>query len=511
MATMTFTDTLPNCEVISDDIDLTVVDIPTISINSPIEICNRAPIEIDTDGEITIISGNTEVLDDGTLIGLTGTVEIAAVSQAGCSSDTIEILVYPTEEVQFEYFGQMSVGSSQQILPTVPGIWISDDEAIATVDNDGNVSANALGVVTLTFQPSLAGCYGPQSISIEVFDWGIIRLAKDTICISESTIASIDPAGTVGTWTSTDPSVAVIGTNSGLITGVGLGQTNIFFMPADPNLEIRFASIVVDFPSIEFESDIICEDDATTIFVNAGDSLIISPMNDVQIQQVSPEEYSVRFWQPIQYEVYSISRDFAGCQSEIEFVTPVRGPYLEYGFPLDIQVGETLEFFTDDGSVLLVSDSTVASVLEPHSIIGQSPGTVIVTATLNNGCDSDPVTVKVSARECNGFDLSDNFMLTGTAFNDSDGDSQLDADETRLRNALVSISPGDMTVLTNDEGKYFLEVDNPGSYALSAQMNTGIWEQDTLYLDNIEVVEQCNQDLNFGSFSMMKQHSYQLT
>ncbi len=86
--------------------------------------------------------------------------------------------------------------------------------------------------------------------------------------------------------------------------------------------------------------------------------------------------------------------------------------------------------------------------------------------------------------------------ILGTAFIDKNANGVYDSDELPLRNVLVSIAPGDFSILTDDDGNYTFSVP-PGTYTITANVNEGEWVQTELTIDNIQITEPCNEGYNF--------------
>lgn len=87
--------------------------------------------------------------------------------------------------------------------------------------------------------------------------------------------------------------------------------------------------------------------------------------------------------------------------------------------------------------------------------------------------------------------------ILGTAFIDENDNGTYDSNELPLRNVLVSISPGDFSILTDDDGNYAFSV-APGTYTLTANVNEGEWQESQLTINDIQINEPCNEGYNFG-------------
>jgi uncharacterized repeat protein (TIGR01451 family) len=87
--------------------------------------------------------------------------------------------------------------------------------------------------------------------------------------------------------------------------------------------------------------------------------------------------------------------------------------------------------------------------------------------------------------------------ILGTAFIDTNANGIYDGNEFPLRNVLVTIAPGDLSVLTDDEGNYAFSV-TAGTYNITANVNEGEWVESELSINNIQVSDPCNEGYNFG-------------
>ena len=87
--------------------------------------------------------------------------------------------------------------------------------------------------------------------------------------------------------------------------------------------------------------------------------------------------------------------------------------------------------------------------------------------------------------------------VTGVAYIDENENGTYEDGETLLRNALISLFPGNFSVLTNDEGKYIINTPKGGA-TLTAKMNEGYWINDELVIEDLTIFEDCVEGINFG-------------
>jgi len=107
---------------------------------------------------------------------------------------------------------------------TLGGTWSSSNTSLATIGSlTGVVSGVAPGVATVTYKLG-TGCYVTNPVSVNLLPSALT--GSQTVCVgSTTTFASATPSGT---WSSSNTSVASVGTN-GIITGVAPGNALITY------------------------------------------------------------------------------------------------------------------------------------------------------------------------------------------------------------------------------------------------------------------------------------------
>lgn len=166
--------------------------------------------------------------------------------------------------------------------------------------------------------------------------------------------------------------------------------------------------------------------------------------------------------------------------------------------------------------------SNVCSATDPQVVVTSPSGSGISAFDFDIACEFDfeVVTIdNVVAAENTQIDLTGNgytdFLvidgleiwawinpksknkISGTAYIDENGNGTYDSSEQPLRNVQIALSPGDMTLLTGDDGSYQFAIED-GTYTLTAQSTGGMWAVEMLTIDNILITEPCNEGYNFG-------------
>jgi len=133
--------------------------------------------------------------------------------------------------------------------------WASTDEAVATVDDSGMVTGVAPGEADITATGADTGATGEHVVVViapaMTGDAFVTVVGDFTILINETsqltaTTGNGDDASY--TWTSSDESVAVV-SDTGLVTGVGLGEAEITATGADTGASASIGLVVsLDIP-----------------------------------------------------------------------------------------------------------------------------------------------------------------------------------------------------------------------------------------------------------------------
>lgn len=159
--------------------------------------------------------------------------------------------------------------------------WTSDNASVASVDQNGLVTANAAGSATITVKTEdgnfTAACtltvtepaapVAVTGVSLNKASTSIYVGANETLT---ATIAPADATNKAVTWSSDKTSVATV--NNGVVTGVAIGQANITVKTADGNFTATCAVTVEAAPIINVSS-VSLNKASTTIKVGANETL----------------------------------------------------------------------------------------------------------------------------------------------------------------------------------------------------------------------------------------------
>lgn len=135
---------------------------------------------------------------------------------------------------QFTATGTFSDGSTQNITGTVT--WSSSGSSIASITVSGLVTAENLGTVTIT--AASGSITSSTSVSVNAADLSSLAIVPASLTIAETTSDQLSAIGTFtdgstrnlttqAAWTSSNPAVATVSSNWGLVKGLSPGTSTI--------------------------------------------------------------------------------------------------------------------------------------------------------------------------------------------------------------------------------------------------------------------------------------------
>jgi uncharacterized protein YjdB len=197
-------------------------------------------------GTVTVCPGTTTALSDRTGGGIWTSSNTAAAT-VGSSSGVVAGVAPGTSVISYSFGIGCGVATTVSVTagaavilgtPTlctsaittltdaVPGgTWTSSNTLIATVGiGSGIVAGMSSGTATITYS-TLSGCYPTQTVTVYAVPSAI--LGSTTICPGSTSTLSDAFGG--GLWSSSNTSVASIGSITGVVTGSSLGTSTISY------------------------------------------------------------------------------------------------------------------------------------------------------------------------------------------------------------------------------------------------------------------------------------------
>ena len=266
-------------------------------------------------------------------------------------------------------------------------ITVSDPVSGGTWSNsNGNVSVDAVtGVVTgvSTGNDTIVyttGCGFPAYYPVQVFAAPAPISGTDTLCVNASTVLSDPAAG--GTWSSSDLTLASVGSLSGVVTGAaagtvyityttGCGTPAVYIMTVDP-----LPSPITGLSSLCQFSAITLSDGGTGVWTTSNTTVAtIDPLSGVITASGNGVD-----------TVYFTLLAGRCSVSKVVTVNPFPNAGIISGSSI-ICIGDST-LFTDGaiGGVWMTSDPTVAVVSASGYVTGVATGITTINFSVTNGC-----------------------------------------------------------------------------------------------------------------------------
>ncbi len=394
--TFTFTSDNTGCNSLASDV-FTVNNPTNASISGPTNLCNGTVETLVSSNSGTWESSNPAIASVNNAGVVTanapGIVTITLYTTASCiTNPTIDIQIDPEPNPIFTGSNTVCLGFSTTLSPTSGGDWTSSNDAIATIDNAGNVTTISSGIVDFTFTDSLSGCVSTTASSLNIFDKPTISIAgNNAICIGENT-SMLPSSG--GLWTSSDISVATIEPN-GLVTGISEGTVTFTYLESGTTCLSNASSpiTVLPKPSVSIIGDTeLCIGSTSTLSPSTGGGWLSS---DVQVATVTDQGIVTAVGPGIARFTF-VSNE--GCSSNQTSPIVVFGaPSITIDGSSEVCVGDVAQMLPSAGGSWTSSDETVATIGNDGVVTSIAPGSVTFQFTNNStGCvsqNSDLVTV----------------------------------------------------------------------------------------------------------------------
>ncbi len=176
-------------------------------------------------GAWSISNADATIGTGGLVTGVTaGTATVTYTSASGCFV-TVTVTVDPKPAL---ITGTMTVcvGLTTTLSDATPGgTWASSNHAVATIGISSGIETGITSGTTTDTYTIAFGCYVTTVVTVNPNPSTITGIL--TVCAGLTTALTDASAG--GTWTSSNPAVATIGSISGMVNGLVAGTTNITY------------------------------------------------------------------------------------------------------------------------------------------------------------------------------------------------------------------------------------------------------------------------------------------
>ena len=369
--------TLPTGCFVFDTFNVLPLPLP---ITGPSNVCMGASINLisTTTGSYLWRSSDTTiatVTNTGIVTGRSPGTVIVSILLGICSVST-SITVNP---IPSPIIGLRSVclGNSTALSDTTSGgSWSSSNAAIASVGaSSGIVFGATTGLVNITYTIA-SGCYVTDTFRVNALPSAIT--GSRTVCEGYST--TLGNAATGGTWTSSNTSVAAVGSSSGTVFGVAAGLVTITYtLPTGCMITDTFR--VNPQPTAITGLTAVCVGSAIALGCSpaggtwsTSNGAVASVNTTGTVSGVSAATATISYMLP------------GGCYStDVITVNPLPGTITGSG-NVCLGLSTTLGNASTGGN--WSSSNSAIATIDPSSgsVYGSSVGTVNITYTLPTGC-----------------------------------------------------------------------------------------------------------------------------
>lgn len=361
--------------------NVTVYPVPTSISGSP-SIC--AGTQTTLTGDViggTWSSSSTSVATinatNGLLSGVaSGTTIITYTMGLNCKTTRmITVLASPTA---MSGSGAVCSGSSTTYSSTTTGTgtWSSSNTGIASVNSSGSVTGVSTGSAIISFTND-NGCY--TTLPIIVNTTPVATSSAATICSGTTTIYSFYPSG--GTYSSSNTSIAAVGTSSGTVSGIGAGNAIITYTLAGGCYATLMVTVNAS-PSAITGATSVCQGQSTLLTITSGTGTWSSSDATVSVGASSGIVTGINAGTATIYFTSS-----TGCTTSTIVTVGSLGSITG---PASVCVGQSItDSNSSSGGIWSTTYTSIISVGSGSGIItGLANGLATVTYTLGSGCSA---------------------------------------------------------------------------------------------------------------------------
>ena len=365
---------------------------------------------------------------------------------------------------------------------TVGGAWSSTIGSVATIDASGSATATSAGTTTIsyTISNSCGVVAATQIITINPLPAAGSISGTAAVCIGSTTSLSDTSPG--GTWSSTVPGIATVGT-SGLITGVSTGTTTISYTVSNGCGTIAATRTVTvgisPFAGTIAGTFVFCSGTSTALSDPTGDAGGVWSSTATAVATVAASGLATGVSGGTATISYAVTNS-CGVVAATQVVTVVATTMGPINGSLTVCVGANLSLTdTSAGGVWSTPDMAIATIGSTGVVMGVSGGLAHISYTVTRTCgtltrvvvvtvNTTPATGTIAgaASICTGFTTHLSDAVTGGTW--SSGNTAVAT--TTSTGTITGVSDGTATIsytLTNGCGSasvtYQVTVSAPSS------------------------------------------------
>ena len=269
---------------------------------------------------------------------------------------------------------------------TTGGTWVSSNSGVATVGlTTGTLTGVAAGTATITYLAD--GGLVTTTVTIHATPSAIIGSG----IVATGGAITLNDVTTGGVWTSSNPSIAEIGSITGIVTGVAAGTSLISYdmgvCYVTLSMNVIPIAAIIGATTLCFGTSSALSDATTGGTWSSSDTLIAT------VNATSGVVYGISAGTAIiSYNVAGYSRTILVTIIDVPIVGAISGFTM-----VAVDSAITLRDFNSGGAATWSSsNSSIASVNTLGVVTGISNGNVIITYSVTNSCATTNATIAIT-------------------------------------------------------------------------------------------------------------------
>ncbi|MFZ1703296.1 MAG: Ig-like domain-containing protein [Saprospiraceae bacterium] len=393
---------------------------PTISVSGPNEIC------VGQTTNVLPSSGGSWASTDPSVAQITNTGLVTGLSEGtstfiftesvhNCSSDaSTSIVVKPKPIVSVSGPATICIGDTTTVLPNSGGTWASANNSVATINNNGVITAIEEGTTTFIFTNDLTECASDATQAVTVQSLPSVSISGvDGMCLGSNQTFTANFPG--GTWSISDTLIAEIN-NSGILTSIDTGEVTIYYHFTSGvchGLSSKTINIY-EIPAGQFAGpNEICVGQTTNMTPGEGG---VWTSSNPDIASINDQGLVTGLQSG--YAAFTFVHSETGCISETSStLTVFAKPSISLNGPSGLCLGGSTNFLPFSGGVWSSSNPFVASITNGGAVTANGAGSSTFTFTHDEtGCVSDTsVVINVGTTPSASLDFHGSVCLTDTS------------------------------------------------------------------------------------------------
>ena len=383
-------------------VTLTVNTTPS-AISGVSNICTGQPVIFtDAISSGSWTSSNTGLATVGSTTGIVNGVSAGSASISySLSTGCFAVIPITVNTTPSSITGATSLCNGNSITlsdATGSGTWSSNNSNVSIGSASGVVTGLVAGTSTISYLVS-NGCAATSNVTVNALPTSI--LGTTTFCVGTNSTLS-DAFGT-GTWTSSDITLATVGSASGTVTAVASGNPIITYITASGCLAVTTITLYAPPASIN-GANTLCNGTSITLSdVTSGGFWSSSNVSTASVNSGGVVTSHAAGTVIISYNTTS------SCNPATYQITVNASPGVING-TTTVCVGSTTSLSNVVSAGTWTSSNALASVGTSGIVTGMSAGNPIISYTLSNGCyvvapitvNTAPVAISGSNTICGG-------------------------------------------------------------------------------------------------------------